>query len=109
MGFRQKAGAFIAAFLLTVSLGGLGVAFAAVEWKTRRVLYGQVPPAVSYTMQAGLPVITDGQGQPFFALSDNTKRQLFALLSPAARGVLTLLRGEGVAVQTLWERVVPRN
>lgn len=109
MGFRQKAGAFIAAFLLTVSLGGLGVAFAAVEWNTRRVLYGQVTPAVGYTMQAGLPVITDGQGQPLFTLSDTAKQGLFALLSPAARGVAALLWGEGAAVQRLWEQALPRD
>lgn len=107
MGFRQKAGAFIAAFLLTVSLGGLGVAFAAVEWNTRRVLYGQVTPAVGYTVQNGLPVVTDGEGRPLFSLSDNTKQGGFVLLSPAARGVLLLLRGEAAAVQRLGEQVLP--
>ena len=109
MGFRQKAGAFLAAFLLTLCIGGPGVAFAAVEWNTRRVLYGQVTPRVDYTVTNGLPVITDEEGHPLFTLSTTAKERLFVLLSPAARGALLLVKGEAAATEWLWKRVSSCN
>ncbi|MBQ5840380.1 MAG: hypothetical protein IIW40_00320 [Clostridia bacterium] len=109
--YRKEIGLFCAAFILTTCLLGMWVAFAAIEWNTQRMMHGHPTLGVSYTVEEGAPLLTDDEGAPLFSADERQQQGLWALLPPAARATLALLRGEAAALHRLWtwgeERLVP--
>ena len=109
--YKREIGLFCAAFILTACVLGLGVAFAAIEWNTQRMLYGRPYLGVGYAVEEGTPLLTDGEGEPLFSIDEQRQQGLWALLPPSARATLALLRGEAAAFHRLWEwgeeRLVP--
>ncbi len=108
---RKQVGPFCVAFILTSCVLGLLVAFAAIEWNTQRVLYGRAAPNIGYSVDEGMPIMTDREGTPLFSLDENQQQGLWALLPPAARATAALLRGQAAGLHRLWEwgeeRLVP--
>ena len=74
---------FFAALALSLCLLGLLLALFVINYNIRHTLYGQVEFSLSYTLEEGLPVLTDSGGEPLWTLPEEA-----ALLIPAPTRLL---------------------
>lgn len=81
---------FFVVFVLSLCVLGLLLSFLVIEYNIRRTTYGQVDVDLSYTLQEGLPVLTDGAGEPLWTLPEEWRQPLSALVDAPTRLLLWL-------------------
>ena len=81
---------FFFAFVLSLCILGLLLSFVVIEYNIRRTTYGQVDFDISYTLEGGVPVLTDGAGEPLWTLPARWKQPLATLVDAPTRLLLWL-------------------
>ena len=93
-----------AAFILTLCGLGLGPAFMLIECNIRQMVYGQADPGVAFSVEEGLPTLTDtATGESLELLSGEQRRGVAAVLPAGIRTTLWLLQKEADFATRLWE------
>ncbi len=93
---------FFVVFVLSLCVLGLLLSFLVIEYNIRRTIYGQMDFDLSYTLQGGLPVLTDGAGEPLWLLPAAWRQPLETLVDAPTRLLLWLY---GRAGEMLGDRI----
>ena len=104
---RRWVGTFFATLCLSLCVLGLGLAFLLIEWNMQQTIYGRVEPTLSFTVEEGVPTLTDDEGQPLELLSEEHRQTAYALLSTPGRVTLWLLRRQQALIVDGWAAIAP--
>lgn len=100
----------LAVFALAVCVAGFGPACLLIECNIQRTVTGRVEPGITFSLEEGMPVLTDTvSGNPMLRLSDEKRQGVAVLLPPSLRLLGTLWREELAAASRLWELVAERG
>ena len=106
----RKAAYLLAVFLLALCVLGLGPAFLLIECNIQRTVTGRVELGVAFSLEEGLPVLTDtASGEPVLRLSAEERQGATVLLPPSLRLLGTLWQEELAAASRLWALVAERE
>ena len=93
---------FLAAFILSLCVLGLGCAIFIIECHIQQTTHGQVDLGVTYVMEAGVPIVSvDGEQQP---TSDTLAALADIAAPPPVKWLAVLWQRETEAAQWLWEQ-----
>ncbi len=104
---RRTVGTFFVALSLSLCVLGLGLAFLLIEWNMQQTVYGRVEPTLTFTVEEGVPTLTDAGGQALGVLPQQGRQAAYALLSTPARVTLWLWRAMQEAVADGWAALAP--
>ena len=94
---------FFVAFILTLCVLGLLLAFFFIECRVRLATYGRMDLGVTYTLDSGAPVITLAERGETLAVPPAVGQTVDAFVPPSLRLFSRLLRRENTMAQQLWE------
>lgn len=94
---------FFTAFILTLCVLGLLLAFFFIECRVRLATYGRMDLGVTYTLDGGAPVITLAERGETLAVPPVVGQTVDAFVPPSLRLFSRLLRRENTMAQQLWE------
>lgn len=92
---------FIAAFILTLCVLGLGGAFLLIEYNIQKTTYGGVDFGVTYTMEDGAPSVSIQEET--VTVPPAVAQVCEAVLPPPVRLLIALWRGENDLAVTVLE------
>ncbi len=96
---------FFTAFILTLCVLGLFLAFFFIECRIQLMTTGRMDLGVTYTLEEGVPVVTLAERGETVAVPPAVGHTLDTLVPPSLNLFARLLRRENETAQQLWELV----
>ncbi len=93
---------FFIAFILTLCVLSLFVAFFVIECNIQQTTYGRVDLGVTYTVEDGVPAVTLSGGETL-AVPPAVEQVCEIVVPPPVRLFAALWRWENEAAERLWE------
>ncbi len=94
---------FFAAFILTLCVLGLFLAFFVIECRIQQTTHGRVDLGVTYTVEDGVPAVTTG-GETL-AVPPAVGQVCEVVVPPPVRLFAALWQWENEAAERLWEQL----